>query len=111
MQIKVEPFLIKKGNRVAKAAIAFDEDVLAGFHMVGFTICDDAEKGLFVLFPASIVRKDDNGATKPFFFLRPEKDEDLGKLEDAILDVYESMTGKFTNSPRVRQSSDRTHVN
>lgn len=111
MHIKVEPFLIKKGNRVAKAAISFDEkdSILSGFHMVGFTICDDSEKGLFVLFPASIVRKDDNGATKPFFFLRPEKDEDLGKLEDAILDVYESMTGKFSNSPRVK--ADRAHVN
>ncbi len=100
MHIKVEPFLIKKGNRVAKAAISFDDGILKGFHMVGFTICDDSEKGLFVLFPASIVRKDDNGATKPFFFLRPEKDEDLGKLEEAILDIYESMTGKF-NTPRV----------
>lgn len=100
MQIKVEPFLMKKGNRVAKAAIAFDSGVLAGFHMIGFTICDDKEKGLFVLFPASIVRKDENGATKPFFFLRPNSEEDLAKLEEAILDIYESMTGKF-NTPRV----------
>ena len=102
MKIKVEPFLMKKGNRVAKAAIEFDEGVLAGFHMVGFTICDDKEKGLFVLFPASIVRKDENGATKPFFFLRPNSDEDLGKLEEAILDIYESMTGKF-NTPKLTQ--------
>jgi len=102
MKIKVEPFLMKKGNRVAKAAIEFEQsDVpLSGFHMVGFTICDDKEKGLFVLFPASIVRKDENGATKPFFFLRPENDEALGKLEGAILDVYESMTGKF-NAPKL----------
>jgi len=101
MKIKVEPFLMKKGNRVAKAAIEFDDGVLAGFHMVGFTICDDKEKGLFVLFPASIVRKDENGATKPFFFLRPDNDEALGKLEEAILDIYESMTGKF-NSPKLK---------
>lgn len=100
MKIKVEPFLMKKGNRVAKAAIEFDDGVLAGFHMVGFTICDDKEKGLFVLFPASIVRKDENGATKPFFFLRPNTDDDLGKLEDAILDIYVSMTGKF-NPPKL----------
>lgn len=100
MRIKVEPFLMKKGNRVAKAAIEFEDGILTGFHMVGFTICDDKEKGLFVLFPASIVRKDDNGATKPFFFLRPNSDEDLGKLEEAILDMYESMTGKF-NSPKM----------
>jgi len=101
MKIKVEPFLMKKGNRVAKAAIEFTDGVLEGFHMVGFTICDDKEKGLFVLFPASIVRKDENGATKPFFFLRPDNDEALGKLESAILDVYESMTGKF-NSPKLK---------
>lgn len=101
MNIKVEPFLMKKGNRVAKAAIEFNDGVLKGFHMVGFTICDDKEKGLFVLFPASIVRKDESGATKPFFFLRPDKDEDLGKLEGAILDVYESMTGKF-NTPKLK---------
>ena len=101
MKIKVEPFLMKKGNRVAKAAIEFNDGVLEGFHMVGFTICDDKEKGLFVLFPASIVRKDENGATKPFFFLRPDNDEALGKLESAILDVYESMTGKF-NSPKLK---------
>jgi len=104
MKIKVEPFLMKKGNRVAKAAIEFGENegILAGFHMVGFTICDDKEKGLFVLFPASIVRKDENGVTKPFFFLRPNVDEDLGKLEEAILDIYESMTGGF-NKPQLKQ--------
>lgn len=104
MRIKVEPFLMKKGNRVAKAAIEFDssETPLGGFHLVGFTICDDMEKGLFVLFPASIQHKDDNGKTKPFFFLRPEKDEDLGKLEEAILDIYESMTGRQQfNTPKL----------
>jgi hypothetical protein len=106
MQIKVEPFLMKKGNRVAKAAIEFDanDGVLAGFHLVGFTICDDdKEKRLFVLFPASIVRKDESGVTKPFFFLRPNTDTDLGKLEGAILDVYESMTAKsFKNTPVIK---------
>jgi len=91
---------MKKGNRVAKAAIEFEDGVLSGFHMVGFTICDDKEKGLFVLFPASIVKKDENGATKPFFFLRPGNDEDLSKLEEAILDIYISMTGKF-NTPKL----------
>lgn len=96
MQIKVEPFLMKKGNRVAKAAISFDEGFLAGFHLVGFTICDDKEKGLFVLFPASIVKRNDE--TKPFFFLRPESEDQIGQLESLILDTYESMTA--FNSPR-----------
>lgn len=101
MKIKVEPFLMKKGNRVAKAAIEFElsDSFLAGFHLVGFTVCDDREKGLFVLFPASII----NGATrdkanKPFFFLRPNNDEQLGKLESLILDQYESMMS--FNHPR-----------
>ena len=105
MRIKVEPFLMKKGNRVAKAAIEFEphEKPLSGFHIVGFTICDDKEKGLFVLFPASIAKKDD-GATKPFFFLRPEREEDLDNLEEAILDVYESMTSSHRfNTPKVKQ--------
>lgn len=101
MKIKVEPFLMKKGNRVAKAAIEFEEGFLKGFHLVGFTICDDKEKGLFVLFPASIVRRGigDNSETKPFFFLRPSSEEQIGELETRILDTYESMTA--FNSPRV----------
>ena len=102
MKIKVEPFLIKKGNRVAKAAIEFSDGILNGFHLIGFTICDDKDKGLFVLFPASIVRKDENGATKPFFFLRPNNEEDLGKLEVQIIDVYLSMTAKF-NTPKIKE--------
>lgn len=103
MEIKVEPFLMKKGNRVAKAAIKFDDGVLNGFHLVGFTICDDKEKGLFVLFPSSIVRKDENGQTKPFFFLRPAKDEDLTTLTNQILDVYESMVGGKFNTPKLKE--------
>lgn len=93
---------MKKGNRVAKAAIQFTDGVLADFHMVGFTICDDVEKGLYVMFPASIVRKDESGATKPFFFLRTDAEDGLAKLESAILDVYESMTVKF-NTPKMKE--------
>lgn len=101
MKIKVEPFLMKKGNRVAKAAIEFEsgDSFLAGFHMVGFTICDDSEKGLFVLFPSSVVRQKDQ-ETKPFFFLRPCNDEQIGELESLILDTYESMT----QNPVVRKA-------
>lgn len=100
MRIKVEPYLIKKGNRVAKAAIEFEKDdgVLAGFHLVGFTICEDVDKGMFLLFPASIVKKNDD--SKPFFFLRPSDDTLLDKLQDAILDVYDSMTA--LNRPRLK---------
>jgi len=102
MKIKVEPFLMKKGNRVAKAAIEFDEiGILKGFHLVGFTICDDTEKGLFVLFPASITKHSEGEKTKPFFFLRPSGENQLEELEAAILDSYESMTGKSFNSPKV----------
>lgn len=99
MKIKVEPFLMKKGNRVGKAAIEFTDGILKGFNLVGFTICDDPEKGLFILFPASIVKTGDQ--QKPFFFLRPTADNLLDDLQDAILDVYESMT--FSN--RVRSKS------
>jgi len=97
MKIKVEPFLMKKGNRVAKAAVEFEEGFLNGFHLVGFTICDDVEKGLFVLFPSSIVKKNED--TKPFFFLRPSRDDQIGMLEGLILDTYESMTA--FNRPKV----------
>lgn len=104
MKIKVEPFLMKKGNRVAKAAIEFEDSdsFLSGFHLVGFTVCEDPKNGLFVLFPASIINgasKDGvtkDKANKPFFFLRPNNDEQLGKLENLILDTYESMTS-FNN--------------
>jgi hypothetical protein len=112
MKIKVEPFLIKKGNRIAKAAIEFEkgDSILAGFHLVGFTICDDAEKGLFVLFPASMTNysrnKNDSESSKPFFFLRPSTDSQLDDLQDQILDVYDSMMGKF-NSPRVKGHEEK----
>jgi hypothetical protein len=92
MRIKVEPFLMKKGNRVAKAAIEFTDGVLAGFHMVGFTICEEKDKKLTVMFPSSIARREDNGVTKPYFFLRGSQ-ELINKLEQDILDQYESMTG------------------
>jgi len=106
MKIKVEPYLMKKGNRVGKGAIEFDEgSLLEGFQFVGFTICDDKEKGLFVLFPSSIVKKEEG--TKPFFFLRPDNPSRLEKLESAILDVYESMTAPF-NKPRLAE--DKTEV-
>lgn len=94
MKIKVEPYLMKKGNRVAKGAIEFadNEGILANFHLIGFTICDDKEKGLFVLFPSSIVKNKKDESSKPYFFLRPKSESDLERLETAILDVYESMT-------------------
>ena len=103
MRIKVEPFLMKKGNRVAKAAVEFESNdgLLAGFHLVGFTICDDSERGLFVLFPASITKNGPDGQTKPFFFLRPSAENQLEQLETAILDSYESMVGGFANSPKI----------
>lgn len=95
MKIKVGPFLMKKGNRLAKAAIEFDENdsFLAGFHMIGFTICEDEKKNLFVLFPSSTVTKKGDETKKgwPYFFLRPDNDTRLAKLENAILDVYENM--------------------
>ena len=96
MKIKVEPFLMKKGNRVAKAAIEFDlnDGLLAGFHLVGFTICNDLEKGMFVLFPSSIIKRENE--TKPFFFLRPSSDNQLADLESKILDVYDSMVNMNT---------------
>lgn len=106
MKIKVMPFLSKKGNRVGKAAIEFLDETdgpMKGGQLIGFTICDDAEKGLFVLFPCSLVKREaQDGSmrtdTKPYFFLRPLDDEFLHRLESAILDVYESMTA--FNSPR-----------
>jgi hypothetical protein len=107
MKIKVEPFLMKKGNRVAKAAIEFEsqDSFLNGFHLVGFTICDDREKGLFVLFPASQVaasmgNEPSKLVRKTFFFLRPNSDEQLEKLENLILDTYESMMS--FNTPKTK---------
>lgn len=104
MKIKVEQFLMKQGNRVGKAAIEFEstDGLLAGYHLLGFTICDDDDKGMFVLFPAAVTNRADSktGANRPFFFLRPASPEALDKLENEILDIYESMTGAF-NKPRL----------
>jgi hypothetical protein len=100
MKIKVMPFLTKKGNRVAKAAVEFMDEtdgLMRGCQLVGFTICDDAEKGLFILFPSSLVKREQD--TKPYFFLRPLTDSFLSTLENAILDTYESMVA--FNSPRI----------
>ncbi len=33
------------------------------------------------------------GESKPFFFLRPFNEDSLARLEEQILDVYDSMTG------------------
>jgi hypothetical protein len=109
MRIKVEPFLMKKGNRVAKAAIEFEsaDGILAGFHLVGFTICDDAEKGLFVLFPA-VNTNDKVGEKRTFFFLRPSGDDQISKLEELILDVYESMIPKPFNGISIKDGQVTT---
>lgn len=94
MRIKIEPFLMKKGNRVAKGAIEFEsnDSILAGWHLVGFTICEDSDRGLFVLFPSSQTQArnaDEKG--RPFFFLKPSDPSQIDKLEDLILEEYERM--------------------
>lgn len=111
MKIKVEKFLMKQGIRVGKAAIEFTGDgPLNGFHLVGFTICDDAAKGQFVMFPmAKTNPKERDGSTssqsRNFFFLRPENPELLNDLQNAILDVYEDIeNNEFKNRPRIKQS-------
>jgi hypothetical protein len=113
VKIKVEKFLMRQGIRVGKAAIEFTgEGPLNGFHLVGFTICDDVQKGMFVMFPMA---KTNPGSTGPnaregqqsrnFFFLRPDKPELLDDLSEAILDVYESLENdEFKNRPRIKQS-------
>lgn len=110
MKIKVEKFIMKQGNRVGKAAIEFEkgDSILAGFHLLGFTICDDEKKGMFVLFPAALTNKNDSHArqgdeqrtNRPYFFLRPSSPELLDNLQDQILDIYDSMTG--FNAPRMK---------
>lgn len=109
MTIKVEKFLLKQGNRVGKAAIEFTDGILKGYHLVGFTICDDPAKGgLFVLFPATTAggRKDKEGnkveKDRPYFFLRPSAPELLDDLQTLILDEFEGI-GKF-NTPRLARA-------
>ncbi len=107
-KIKVEKFLIKQGIRVGKAAVEFSGDSpLSGFHLVGFTICDDPEKGRYVMFPMA---KTDfkEGSSRNFFFLRPSSPELLDKLQDSILDMYSDICEKeFKNTPRVKQADIR----
>jgi len=118
VKIKVEKFLMKQGIRVGKGALEFGDDAgpLKGFHLVGFTICDDAQKGKFVMFPMAKTnptnkagQKEENG--RNFFFLRPDKPERLDDLQDAILDVYDSLeSNEFKNAPRLKQAEVPTSV-
>ena len=103
MKIKVEKFLLKQGNRVGKAAIEFTDGVLKGFHLVGFTICDDPAKGgTFVLFPATTAGgKREGEKERPYFFLRPENPILLAELQTLILDEFE---GDKFNTPRMARA-------
>lgn len=107
MKIKVEKFLMPQGIRVGKAAIEFTGDgPLAGFHLVGFTICDDAKKGMkYVMFPMAkpLSNRNEEPSTRNFYFLRNEP-EKLDELQDAILDVYDNICeNEFRNTPRIKQ--------
>lgn len=112
--IKVEKFLMRQGIRVGKAAIEFrGEGPLNGYHLVGFTICDDTAKGKrYVMFPmakGSMGR--DEATQRNFFFLRPDKPEMLDDLANEILDVYESLIDKeFRNVPRLKQAEVPTSI-
>ena len=88
-EIRVEPFMIKKGNRVGRAAVKFNNPPLKGFHLVGFTICDEPGKGLFVLFPSSKSKSGDKDFN--YYFLKPDDPTFVENLEQKILDIYESM--------------------
>jgi hypothetical protein len=112
--IKVEKFLMKQGIRVGKGAIEFKGEgcCLDGFHLVGFTICDDAQKGMFVMFPMSKTNpankggKEEGFTSRNFFFLRPDRPERLDDLQEQILDVYESLENQeFKNRPRLKQAN------
>jgi len=97
MKIKIETYLMKKGNRVGKAAVEFEstDGFMAGFHLVGFTICEDDEKKLFVLFPSSRIKTDKE--ERNFFFLRPQNENRLDELEDLIISAYLNATRPFNN--------------
>jgi hypothetical protein len=106
--LKVEKFLMRQGIRVGKGAIEFKgEGPLDGFHLVGFTICDDPQKGMFVMFPMAKTGIGDatkgKGESRNFFFLRPDKPERLDTLQEQIIDVFLSLSGnEFKNSPRIK---------
>ena len=104
MEIKVEKFLMKQGNRVGKAAIKFTDGILNGFHLVGFTICDDPTKGgLFVLFPATKTAGFKEGEKdRNYYFLRPDNSTRIADLETLILDEFE---GPLFNTPRLARAS------
>lgn len=104
---------MKQGVRVGKAAIEFtkEDGCMAGFHLVGFTICDEPEKGMYVLFPAAIPPKGKDGeGMRPYFFLRPNEPGALERLENDILDTYENMTTPGFNKPRMVASGGNSQV-
>ena len=103
MIIKVQPLLVKDGNKVAHAALEFPND-FPGFQLQGFTICEDPQKGLFVLFPATRNKNRETNETKTWYFLRPtvdDKEKAIEDLETQIIDTYESMTA--FNTPRIKK--------
>ncbi len=102
---------MRQGNRVGKAAIEFTDGPLKGMHLVGFTICDDPQKGMFVLFPAATTdNKNNEGRSRPYFFLRPTDPEALTRLENQILDDFEAMTAKmYANRPRFKNTETVRH--
>ena len=90
--------MIKKGNRLASAAIEFEsqDSLLAGYHLLGFTICEDVEKNeIFVLFPSNTTIDKRTGEKRTFLLLRPENRDLIQQLEDQIINVYESMVEKL----------------
>lgn len=110
VKIKVEKFLMRQGIRVGKAALEFTgEGPLNGFHMVGFTICENEQKR-YVMFPMSKTIpgngvKKEQYSERNFFFLRPDRPELLDELQTSILDVYEGICeNEFRNMPRMKQS-------
>jgi hypothetical protein len=97
MRIKIETFLIKRGNKLANAAVEFgrDDGILAGLSLTGFTICVDDNDELFVLFPnIPIERKD--GEKRVFFLLKPtDGNMDLiDGLEEKVLEAFENYENK-----------------
>lgn len=109
-KIKIEKFLMKQGVRVGKGALEFSGGgYLDGFHLVGFTICDDGVKEKYVMFPMAktntfSAQKRDEDTSRNFFFLRasPEK---LDELQTAILDAYDGLCEQeFRNTPRIAQA-------
>lgn len=94
MIIKVTPTSEQRGNppgKLADVELHFEDSVLEGLKLIGFTVWERRDGGRNVTFPARAYSI--NGERRSFALLRPILDTAASnRLRDVILQAYEEYT-------------------